>query len=187
MSRRAEPKGAAARQRAYDAIPPDKHNGIALTHWHIQATHPHPPADGSTPADCFPTILSRDRVHRGACLGCVWEGPDRPTWTDGVHLDGEHQAVHDAHDHVYGLAWRDIPVVPAATMFEQENRVARANRAAMLLQVYGQTWADRRGPIRTRRHYGASRDVPPMPSRNPFGGYDLGHVDPDDNTPPQAG
>ncbi|WP_374195178.1 DUF6349 family protein [Streptomyces sp. ISL-1] len=41
-------------------------------------------------------------LHRGACLGCTWEGPDRRR-TD--------EAVEDAHDHTHP-GWRALPPLP---------------------------------------------------------------------------
>lgn len=93
-------------------------------------------------------------LHRGACLGCSWEGPDRRR-TD--------EAVEDAHDHTHPQ-WRTLPPLP-----EQRGRhwLTHATR------LYPDGWFDSGGPIRTIRTGIEKRH---KPGAAPGGGYDLAVV-----------
>jgi hypothetical protein len=166
MTTPTEPVGAVARHTAYlpqfwDKDQDSRH--IWSIDWgHPGFTHRTPPEPTT---DHQPTVLGRrwDRpapdhsgetwpyLHRGACLGCTWEGPDRRR-TD--------EAVEDAHDHTHPK-WRTLPPLP-----ERRGRhwLTHATR------LYPDNWFDNGGPIRTIRTGIEKRH---LPGKAPGGGYDL--------------
>lgn len=164
-----EPRGAVARHTHYLPRFWDKAQD-SRTAWHIAWGHPgfdqHTPPEPTS--DHRPTVLVRrwDQpaptnadetwayLHRGACLGCPWEGLDRRR-TD--------QAVEDAHDHTHPQ-WRSLPPLP-----ERQGRhwLTHATR------LYPENWFDNSGPIRTIR---TGIDKRHKPGGAPGGGYDLGVV-----------
>ena len=131
---------------------------------------------------CQPTVLSADLrcdcdrydrcrcvgdlMYRGACRHCEWEGEPRA---------GENAAAEDACDHAWP-GWHDMPVVPAVPD-ERNKRAAWVEKAS---ELYPAGWLEAGGPIRTTRSRGGTRHVP---SRTPFGGYDLAVVDVDEDEP----
>ncbi|GAA1920048.1 DUF6349 family protein [Streptantibioticus ferralitis] len=166
MTTPTEPVGAVARHTAY---PPRRLDKIenARHLWRIAWGHPgfthHTPPE-PTP-DHRPTVITRNwgkpapgqpgpiwpYLHRGACLGCDWEGPDRRR-TD--------EAVEDAHDHNHP-EWRNLPLLP-----ERRGRHWLTHAA----HLYPENWFDNGGPIRTIRTGTEKRH---LPGKAPGGGYDL--------------
>lgn len=161
-----EPRGAVARHIAYLPQFWDKSTNCRPI-WRIDWGHPGftrrtPPEPTS---DHQPTSLVRSwgqpapdgsgqtwpYLHRGACLGCSWEGSDRRR-TD--------EAVEDAHDHTHP-GWRDLPAIP-----ERRGRhwLTHARR------LYPDGWFDQGGPIRTVR---TGIEKQHKPGAAPGGGYDL--------------
>jgi Family of unknown function (DUF6349) len=129
---------------------------------------------------CQPTVLSADLRcdcdrfddhcescccigelrYRGACRGCDWEGDPRAE---------ENRAAEDACDHAWP-GWRDLPVVPSVP----DERKSRARWVERVAALYPLAWLEDGGPIRTSRSKYGTRHVP---SRTPFGGYDLAVAD----------
>jgi hypothetical protein len=126
--------------------------------WRSNHCHPEAPA-----SECQPTVLQADLgcgghegtergarcqcagglVHRGACLGCDWEGQVRGE---------ENAATEDACDHSWP-GWRDRPVVDGPPC-EDRRRAAWSRRVAAL---YPPGWVESGGPVRTRRTPGGTR------------------------------
>jgi hypothetical protein len=173
-----EPVGAVARHTAYLPLFWDKtHNSRPI--WRIDWGHPgyhqHTPPE-PTP-DHQPTVLVRrgdspapdnphetwPYFHRGACLGCTWEAPDRRR-TD--------EAVEDAHDHTHP-AWRNLPA-----LLERRGR----HWLTHATHLYPAGWFDQGGPVRTIRKGIEKRH---LPGKAPGGGYDLA-VTPPKTEPPAA-
>ncbi|NEW72561.1 DUF6349 family protein [Streptomyces rhizosphaericus] len=166
MTTPSEPRGAVARHTAYLPHFWDKTKDSRPI-WHIDWGHPgfaqHTPPEPT--ADHRPTVLARSwgrpapdgtvetwpYLHRGACLGCTWEGPDRRR-TD--------EAVEDAHDHSHD-GWRDLPTLP-----ERRGR----HWTTHATHLYPKGWFDRGGPVRTIRTGIEKRHIP---RAAPGGGYDL--------------
>ncbi|MGQ4491141.1 DUF6349 family protein [Streptomyces sp. SAS_281] len=90
-------------------------------------------------------------LHRGACLGCSWEGPDRRR-TD--------EAVEDAHDHTHP-GWRDLHEMP-----ERRGR----HWLTHVQRLYPEGWFEKGGPVRTIR---TGIEKQHKPGAAPGGGYDL--------------
>ncbi|MFI9391861.1 DUF6349 family protein [Streptomyces bauhiniae] len=174
-----ECRGAVARQTAY--LPrfwDEATNSRPL--WRINWGHPgfahRTPPEPTT--EHQPTVLVRSwgrpapdgsgetwpYLHRGACLGCTWEGPDRRR-TD--------EAVEDAHDHTHP-GWRDLPAVP-----EHQGR----RWLTYVQHLYPDGWFDRGGPVRTVRTGIEKRHRPGVA---PGGGYDLAVQPPRRNDPVTA-
>ncbi|MFF3337772.1 DUF6349 family protein [Streptomyces flavidovirens] len=166
MTHTDEPRGATARHAASPTHYRDKDSNSRHL-WRISWGHPgftHRTPPEPTP-DHRPTVLVRnwDRpapdgfgetwpyFHRGACLGCTWEAPNRRR---------TNEAVEDAHDHTHD-GWRDLPALP-----ERRGRhwLTHATR------LYPDGWYDNGGPVRTictgieKRH---------LPGKAPGGSYDL--------------
>lgn len=126
------------------------------------------PCWGATTAPgpgCQPTVIEKfdgqaDPVHRGACHGCDWIGPDR---------DDENAGAEDAHDHSHP-GWRSLPVIPSYR-YDDPKVMARLRRE--LRPLYPTDWAERCGPTITWRSPGGSRHVP---GHGLFGGYCMGRV-----------
>ncbi|WP_180685948.1 DUF6349 family protein [Streptomyces gossypiisoli] len=170
MTTPTEPVGAVARHTAYLPQFWDKDQDSRHI-WRIDWGHPgftRTPPEPTT--DHQPTVLVRrwDRpapdhsgetwpyLHRGACLGCTWEGPDRRR-TD--------EAVEDAHDHTHPQ-WRTLPPLP-----ERRGRHWHTHAT----HIYPENWFDHGGPIRTIRTGIEKRH---LPGAAPGGGYDLAVVPP---------
>ncbi|MFD5738584.1 DUF6349 family protein [Streptomyces massasporeus] len=161
-----ERRRAVARHTDYLPHYRDK-NRNSRDRWRIAWGHPgfthHTPPEPTT--DHQPTVLVRNwgrlapdgsgdiwpYLHRGACLGCTWEGPDRRR---------SDQAVEDAHDHTHE-GWRDLPALP-------ERRGRHWTTHATHLDPKG--WFDTGGPVRTIRTGIEKRH---LPGKAPGGGYDL--------------
>lgn len=145
--------------------------------WTVCITCPDTPTER-----CQPTVLSADLrcdcdrydectcigdlMYRGACRHCDWEGEPH---------DRENTAAEDACDHAWP-GWRDVPVVPTVP----EERKKRAAWLERTVEIYPPGWLEDGGPIRTARSGYGTRHVP---SRTPFGGYDLAVVDLHDQEP----
>jgi len=132
------------------------------------------------PTRCLPTILRADLcdcnhagrrcydvgglVQRGACYGCIWEGPVR---------DNTSTAVEDAHDHAWP-GWRDLPVVSRPPSDDSRGKARqiklREQWKADVDAAYPPGWLESGGPIVTERPANARRDVP---GGSRHGGYDL--------------
>ncbi|MBY8884824.1 hypothetical protein K7472_08185 [Streptomyces sp. PTM05] len=161
-----EPRGAVARHTAYLTQFWDKTKDSRPT-WHIDWGHagfdihtPPEPTSGHRP-----TLLARSwerpapdgsgetwsYLHRGACLGCTWEGPNRR---------GTDEAIEDAHDHSHP-GWRALPAV-----LERRSR----HWFTHVQRLYPAGWFDRGGPIRTVR---TGIEKQHKPGAAPGGGYDL--------------
>ncbi len=67
-------------------------------------------------------------LKRGACFGCVWEGPDRTTINS---------AIEDAYDHAFP-GWRALPAVV---------RKPRSDWLGEVSRVYPGSWFQSGGPI----------------------------------------
>lgn len=127
-----------------------------------------PPGPG-----CQPTVLESrkarrgERSIRGACFGCSWIGPIRPS-------DEENEATEDAHDHTHP-GWRELRVIEDRPRRSDAKLEAADNAriARDLRHVYPPDWPERHGPIRTYRSYPGTRHVP---GYSPWGGYDLAVV-----------
>jgi hypothetical protein len=166
-------RGLAARSREYQAWRAE-HGGfgaLGRSHaWTVWITCPDTPT-----GRCQPTVLSadlrcgcdnrRDQPHcrcvgdlmyRGACRGCDWEGDP---------VVRENTAAEHACDHTWP-GWQQLPVVRRVP----EERKARARWIADVTAAYPPGWLEDGGPIRTARTGAGSRHVP---TRTPFGGYDL--------------
>lgn len=142
--------------------------------WTVWITCPQTPTER-----CQPTVLSADLrcdcdryedcscvgdlLYRGACRGCDWEGEAR---------DEENAAAEDGCDHAW-TGWRQLPVVPRVP----DEGKKRARWIEHVEALYPPGWLEDGGPIRTSRSGDGTRHVP---SRTPFGGYDLAAVDADD-------
>ncbi|MFB1042337.1 DUF6349 family protein [Streptomyces chrestomyceticus] len=179
MTTPTEPVGAIARHTAYLPQFWDKSQdsrGVWRIDWgHPGFTHCTPPEPTT---DHQPTVLVRrwdlpapehpdetwPYLHRGACLGCTWEGPDRRR-TD--------EAVEDAHDHTHP-GWRDLPPLP-----ERRGR----HWLTHATQLYPTGWFDTGGPIRTIRTGVEKRH---LPGKAPGGGYDLAVTPPQTERPKAA-
>lgn len=169
MSTPPEPVGAVARHTAFLPRFRDKAQNVRDV-WRIDYGHPgfsqHTPPE---PTDTHqPTVITRSwnqpapqqpdepwpYLHRGACLSCTWEGPDRRRTAE---------AVEDAHDHTHPQ-WRALLPLP-----ERRGRhwLTHATR------LYPQGWFDKGGPIRTIRVGIEKRH---RPGEAPGGGYDLAVV-----------
>lgn len=172
-------RGLAARAAEYDAWRAEhgSFGASARSHaWTVWITCPETCTDR-----CQPTVLSADLrcdcdrsedccclgdlMYRGACRGCDWEGEPR---------DRENAAAEDACDHAW-LGWRDLPVLPRVP----DERKKRARWVERVEALYPVGWLEDGGPIRTSRRGGGTRHVP---SRPPFGGYDLAAFDNADDT-----
>jgi hypothetical protein len=152
----------------------DEHGGfgsLGRSHaWTVWITCPDSPTER-----CQPTVLSadlrcdcdnqRDQPHcgcvgdlmyRAACRGCDWEGQP---------ADRENAAAEDACDHAWP-GWRQLPIVGRVP----EERKARARWVEEVTASYPTGWLEDGGPIRTARSGAGSRHVP---TRTPFGGYDI--------------
>lgn len=155
--------------------------------WHVGFTAP----GGITSADvledmrddgCVPTTLTADTrpdrhrpeevpgrepyavIWRGACLGCDFEGPVR---------ENENGAVEDAHDHVYGEWWRDLPVIERPSSMASKKTVQRARErivAQYEAAVPGSTTHPAGCPVRTQRLPRQTRHH----AGGLLGGWDLG-------------
>jgi hypothetical protein len=145
--------------------------------WTVQIMCPESPTER-----CQPTVLSadlrcdcdrfdRDRepcscvgelMYRGACRGCDWEGQPH---------EAENAAAEDACDHAWP-GWTDLPVVADVP----EERKKRARWVESVTALYPPGWLEAGGPIRTQ--YGTRH----VPNRTPFGGYDMAHLDAEDDT-----
>jgi len=139
--------------------------------WTVHITCPDTPTDR-----CQPTVLSADLrcdcdrfedcycigdlMYRGACRGCDWEGEPH---------EEENTAAEDACEHAWP-GWRELPVVPAVP----DKGTTRARWIEDVAALYPPGWLEDGGPIRTSRRHSGTRHVP---SRTPFGGYDLAAVD----------
>jgi|ThiBio_1000_plan_1041568.scaffolds.fasta_scaffold00807_15 hypothetical protein len=146
--------------------------------WTVCLTCPDTPT-----ARCQPTVLSADLrcdcdryeecscvgdlMYRGACRHCDWEGEPR---------DRENAAAEDACDHAWP-GWADVPVVSPVP----ESPKGRAAWVERAVELYPAGWLEDGGPIRTARSGYGTRHVP---SRTPFGGYDLAVVDVDEDDEP---
>ncbi|WP_438470872.1 DUF6349 family protein [Streptomyces asiaticus] len=100
--------GAVARQRRYISLR-DADREVRRQTWSIGYGEPGFTTQFGTPPELSPhhtaTSLSRavadaKWIHRGACLACPWEGPDRPR---------RDEAIEDAHDHTHP-GWRRLPI-----------------------------------------------------------------------------
>lgn len=170
--------------------------------WEIDSLHPGGGWEAERPATterCYPTVESRTldaysdesrSEHRGACLGCDWKGPARPSDVG----EGENAAVEDAHDHAWP-GWRDLPFTPDAMRKQHQAAMVGSTKQQ---QKWAETWrlkleeaypshviaagfASKGAPIRTRRYGIGSRHVP---GYSPFGGYDLcGEIVPEPKNP----
>ncbi len=135
--------------------------------WHVDYTDPDQPT-----THCQATVLTADLrctchtgchcvgalVYRGACSGCPWEGPTR--------LSRE-TAVIDALDHACP-GWRHDPPVPARP--DSDTPHARRAWTATVTTQLGHRppgW-----PVTTLRTGPGHRAVP---TRSPYGGYDIDH------------
>ncbi|MGP8302030.1 DUF6349 family protein [Streptomyces inhibens] len=166
MSTPPEPFGAVARHTAFLPRFWDKSQNVRDI-WRIDYGHPgfsqHTPPG---PTDNHqPTVITRSwnqpaphrpeetwpYLHRGACLACTWEGPDRRR-TD--------EAVEDAHDHTHP-GWRTLPPLP-----ERRGR----HWLTHATHIYPEGWFDRGGPTRTLR---TGIEKWHLPGKAPGGGYDL--------------
>jgi hypothetical protein len=107
-----------------------------------------------------PCLCLGDLLFRGACRGCDWEGEPGAD---------ENPAAEAACDHAWP-GWRALPVVER--MSEEHKPRARLERVT---GRYPPGWVHAGGPIRTHRAGMGPRHVP---SRTPFGGYDMA-ADPD--------
>lgn len=166
-----EPRGAVARHTAYLPQFWDKSTDCrpiwGIDWGHPGYTHRTPP---EPTADHRPTVLARSwerpapdgscetwpYLHRGACLGCTWEGPDRRR-TDA--------AVEDAHDHTH-VGWRDLPALPQRRSRQWLTHATR---------LYPEGWFGRGGAVRTIRTGIEKRH---LPGTAPGGGYDLAAIPP---------
>ncbi|MET8681732.1 DUF6349 family protein [Streptomyces sp. NPDC004647] len=164
-----EPRGAVARHTAYLPQFWDKTKDSRPI-WRISWGHPgfthRTPPEPTT--DHRPTVIKRrwdqpapghsdetwPYLHRGACLACTWEGPDRRR---------EKEAVEDAHDHTHPQ-WRTLPPLPER---RARHWLTHATR------LYPANWFDNGGPIRTIRTGIEKRH---LPGAAPGGGYDLAVV-----------
>jgi hypothetical protein len=179
-------RGLAARAAEYDAWRAEHGTFGASTRshgWTVWITCPDTPH-----GRCQPTVVSADLrcdcdrrrdedpcccvgdlMYRGACRGCDWEGEPG---------DSENAAAEDACDHAWP-GWHALPVVPHVP----EERKARARWVETVTGLYPPDWLEDGGPIRTARRDAGRRHVP---SRTPFGGYDMAAniADDEDETPP---
>jgi hypothetical protein len=142
-------RGFAARTAEYAGYEGDYGHAAAWNShgWRNDGCHP-----GKPTGECQPTVLKATlpghpeegrpcgcaggTKHRGACLGCDWEGPAR---------DHENEASEDACDHAWP-AWRDMPVVPSPP-----HGKALAAWTRKVAAQYPDGWVAAGGPIRTRR------------------------------------
>ncbi|MFI6541452.1 DUF6349 family protein [Nonomuraea sp. NPDC050547] len=154
-----EPRGTRARLAAYQAAPDTARRGM----WAISYGHP-----ADLTAACRPTVLSRvvdepvwHQLHRGVCLGCDWEGPERRRNND---------ATEDAHDHAWPT-WRSLPVVNPPATAADYSKVLMGRWNAQVTQSYPAGWFEQGGPILIRRPEGYNTRH--RPGGAPGGGYEL--------------
>ncbi|MEV0444987.1 DUF6349 family protein [Streptomyces spectabilis] len=130
--------GAIARQRHYVALR-DADREVCRQAWSIGYGDPGFTTQSGTPPEPSPdhraTSLSRavadaKWIHRGACLACPWEGPDRPR---------RDAAIEDAHDHTHP-EWRQLPILHRLP----ENKALRR----YMESTYPEGWFDAGGPLR---------------------------------------
>ncbi|WP_405181016.1 DUF6349 family protein [Nocardia sp. NBC_01377] len=104
----------------------------------------------------LPVSAWADKICRGACCGCEWEGP--------IRTRREH-AVLDALDHTCP-GWRADPAVPAAP--SDDKRPARARWVAKATACIGDRpdgW-----PVRTLR---TGNGYAAVARRSPWGDFDV--------------
>jgi hypothetical protein len=135
--------------------PPDHCQAASL---HASLYCGHHRWEDETPCQCVGGTL-----HRGMCLYCDWEGPDRVS---------ERKAIEDAHDHAWP-GWRDLPVVPRwpEEGSGKKKGMARAAWWAKVHELYPPGWVEQGGPILTRRQTGSTGAHQGW--SHPHGGWDL--------------
>ncbi|MGW1064331.1 DUF6349 family protein [Streptomyces aureus] len=133
--------GAIARQRHYTSLRKADREVLRRT-WSIgygdpgfttQFDTPPEPAARHAATSIHKAITDTRRLHRGACLACPWEGPDRRR---------RDEAIEDAHDHTHP-GWRDLPIFERA-------RTAKGGKTwwAHVRATYPEGWFDVGGPLR---------------------------------------
>ncbi|MFG2022271.1 DUF6349 family protein [Streptomyces sp. NPDC048825] len=133
--------GAIARQRHFTALRNADGEVLRRT-WSIEYGDPGFTTQFGTPPDpsphhaatsMFKAVADARWIHRGACLACPWEGPDRPR---------RDAAIEDAHDHTHPK-WRTLPIIDPA-------RSGRGSKTWLLhlTATYPEGWFDVGGPLR---------------------------------------
>ncbi|WP_214327905.1 DUF6349 family protein [Nonomuraea sediminis] len=152
-----EPRGTRARLAAIHAAPQPARRGM----WEISYGHPAELTDA-----CRPTVLSRvvdeptwHQLHRGACLGCDYEGPERRR---------NNEATEDAHDHAWPT-WRALPVVSPPAAAADYRPVLRERWQAEVTRAYPAGWFTSGGPLVIYR----PEDGRHRPGGAPGGGYEI--------------
>ncbi|KPI32307.1 hypothetical protein OV320_2483 [Actinobacteria bacterium OV320] len=133
--------GAIARQRHYTSLRNADREVLRAT-WSIGygdpgfSTHlgtPPEPSTRHTATSIHKIVTDALWLHRGACLACSWEGPDRRR---------RDTAIEDAHDHTHP-GWRNLPIFDRAGS-GKGSKVWWAHVRA----TYPQGWFDAGGPLR---------------------------------------
>ncbi|MFD9791301.1 DUF6349 family protein [Streptomyces sp. NPDC059070] len=133
--------GAIARQHHYISLR-DADREVTRRTWSIGYQDPGftgpfgPPPQPSlrhTATTLWRAVADSKWIHRGACLACSWEGPDR-TRRD--------EAIEDAHDHTHPK-WRKLPIFHPSS----------SGKAAKMWWIhikhtYPEGWFDAGGPLR---------------------------------------
>ncbi|MFE1923365.1 DUF6349 family protein [Streptomyces asoensis] len=133
--------GAIARQRHYASLRNADREVLRAT-WSIGygdpgfSTHlgtPPEPSTRHTATSIHKIVTDALWLHRGACLACSWEGPDRRR---------RDAAIEDAHDHTHP-GWRNLPIFDRA-------RSGKSSKVwwAHVRASYPQGWFDAGGPLR---------------------------------------
>ncbi|WP_164932259.1 MULTISPECIES: DUF6349 family protein [unclassified Streptomyces] len=132
--------GAIARQRHYTSLRNADREVLRGT-WSIgygdpgfttQFGTPPEPSDHHSATSIHKIVTDALWLHRGACLACPWEGPDRRR---------RDAAIEDAHDHTHP-EWRTLPIMDRAS-----GRGARIWWQHVRAR-YPQGWFDAGGPLR---------------------------------------
>ncbi|MFE9553145.1 DUF6349 family protein [Streptomyces sp. NPDC006703] len=133
--------GAVTRQRHYTSLRNADREVLRAT-WSIgygdpgfttQFGIPPKPTAHHSATSIYKIITDTQWLHRGACLACPWEGPDRRRRDD---------AIEDAHDHTHP-GWRDLPIF-------DRSRSGKASKTwwAHVRATYPKGWFDAGGPLR---------------------------------------
>lgn len=105
-------------------------------------------------------------MYQAICEPCEWNGI----------TGSENVAVEMWHDHALP-GWRDLPIVLSRLRLMEKDQLAKATQR-WIFEHYPKSMQVTGAPIITERRPYGTRHVP---SRSPWGGYDLSHtaVDPD--------
>ncbi|SED60124.1 hypothetical protein SAMN05428942_2110 [Streptomyces sp. 2112.2] len=133
--------GAIARQRHFTTLRNADREVLRET-WSIgygdpgfttQFGAPPEPSHQHTATSISKLIADARWLHRGACLACPWEGPDRQR---------RDPAIEDAHDHTHP-EWRNLPIFDRA----RSGKGAKVWRLHVMA-MYPRGWFEAGGPLR---------------------------------------